>query len=78
MELERKIKYVQVKIMENIFTGLIMKVLCSRGCKAVFDEDTSHLGCDTMSLGEYLPTFRSIALTSFPRSDSPTRTKQSG
>ena len=34
---------------------------------------TSHLGCGTMSLGEYLPTFRRIALTSFPRSDKQER-----
>jgi len=44
--------------------------MCSKGFKAVFNEDTSHLGCDAVSLGEYLLTFRSMALISFPRSQS--------
>jgi len=44
--------------------------MCSQGFKAVFDEDTSHMGCDAMFLAEYLPMFRSITLISFPRCQS--------
>jgi len=47
-----------------------MNEICSQRFKSVFGIDSIHLGCGTMSLGEYLPTFRITALISFARCKS--------